>query len=42
MTDIMLTEKNNTYSDSPIQADDRPCLGYDHPIEKYEVIDVES
>ena len=32
-------KKLDIYYDSPLQADHRECLGFDHPIEKYGVID---
>ena len=32
-------KKWDIYYDSPLQADHRECLGFDHPNEKYGVID---
>ena len=32
-------KKWDIYYDSPLQADHRDYLGFDHPIEKYGVID---
>ena len=34
-----LEKKRDIYNDSPLQADHRECLGFDHPIKKYRVID---
>ena len=35
-------KKWDIYYDSPLQVDHRECLGFEYPIEKYEVIDALS